>query len=299
MSDQSVSVILVSFNTSDLTVNCLKSLYQYVKCDFETIVVDNNSTDDTITKINSLKLKNLKIIKSNTNLGFGKGNNLGVKHAKGEFVLLLNTDTVFIEDCVSPLLETFRSKPFGFASVRLLNKDLTIQNSGGSFLTLFNLALWQFGLDDLPVLNQLTTSFHPHLNLLDLSKYQPNWLTGAFLLIPKKNYLQVGGFDENIFMYVEELEFEYRLALEKLYGYFDHRHSLVHLGGASGTKGSALVSEVKGILYFYQKHKSKIEFMFAKKIIQIGSLLRWLFFGIIKRDERARHTYWEAIRLTA
>src|SRR3989344_9156800 len=96
-----LSIVIVNFNTKAITLACLESLYQYTAgLDFEVIVVDNASSDgsaEMLSKFES-KHKNFKLIRSTTNIGFGAGNNLGAKEAKGEYLLFLNSDTLLVEN---------------------------------------------------------------------------------------------------------------------------------------------------------------------------------------------------------
>lgn len=109
MSSNFVSIILVNFNGEDVLVDCLNSLEKFVpKHNSEIIVVDNNSQDNSINIIES-KFPDVRLIKLPQNLGFGTGNNAGAKEAKGDFLFLLNTDTIVTSDFLPHLLELMSS----------------------------------------------------------------------------------------------------------------------------------------------------------------------------------------------
>lgn len=296
-----ISIIIVSYNTKDLTIACLDSVRQYSQdISYEVIIVDNNSTDGSVESLEKYSQKHpqFKLIKSKENLGFGKGNNLGVKNAKGEYMLLLNSDTLFTQNVLKHYLDKYQDKKStipGIYSCKLLNKDGSIQASGGYFPDLTNLIAWQLFLDDIPLINKLFKSFHPTPTSYSSQK-QPDWVTGAFMILPKSIYEKVKGFDENIFMYTEETELAYRLSKINQKVVYDPTTSIVHLGGASSGSFFALTSEAKYIVYFWQKHYPSWQLPLVKIAIFMGSLLRLLIFGIIKNDEKRRKAYISILR---
>ena len=129
-SDNFVSIILVNFNGEDVLVNCLNSLEKFVPShNSEIIVVDNNSQDNSINIIES-KFPNIKLIKLSQNLGFGAGNNAGAKKAKGDFLFLLNTDTIVTSNFLPHLLELMSSNSdVGIVGPKLIFPDGRFQIS--------------------------------------------------------------------------------------------------------------------------------------------------------------------------
>src|SRR3989339_1219875 len=116
------------------------------------------------------------------------------------------------------------------------------------------------------------------------------------MVIPKKVFKEVGGFDEKIFMYTEEMELAYRICRLGYKTYFRKSPSIIHLGGASGGSYLALSSEVKNMIYFWRKHMPAWQLPIVKMVFFIGSLLRFIIFGIIKGDETYRKAYARALR---
>ena len=161
-----LSIIIVSYNTADITINCLKSIFAdkgLSQTPYEIIIVDNNSQDDSLKKIEALKKDSLKIIKNKTNAGFGKANNQGLKIAQGNYILYLNSDTLILHSAISQSLDWLCSHPEScICTAQLLNKDGTIQASGGYFPNLANVFTWCLSLDDLPLVNRLVKPLHPH-----------------------------------------------------------------------------------------------------------------------------------------
>lgn len=313
-----LSVIIVSFNTKDITKQCLDSLYQFTSdLNYEVIVVDNNSTDSSTEMLSKFESghKNFKLIRSTSNIGFGPANNLGAKEAAGEYLLFLNSDTLFIENCLPDCLAASKNKKAVALSCYLLNRDLTIQPSGGFFPTLGRILTWQLFLDDLPIVGNKFKSIHPHapgfffMNRLTNRQsdrqevvrieLKPDWITGAFMLIPRQLFKKVGGFDEKIFMYTEEMELCYRLRQIGGAVVLDPKSAIVHLGGASGSSHLAITAEVAGMLYFWKKHKPAWQLPGVKFAFFVGSLLRYFIFGIIKANATARQAYGQVLRLLA
>lgn len=295
------SVTILSHNTSEVLRNCLNSLYLYTKdVDFEVLVTDHNSEDDSVKMLLEFqkKYQNFTLVKKKTNPGFGVGNNNSARLASGKYLVFLNSDTLFTRNTLKNIQAKINSVPdLGIYSVKLLNKDKSFQPSGGSFPTLTNLLLWQLGIDDLPVIGNFLSSFHPK-EKSSTYKNGPDWVTGAFMVIPKDVYKSVSGFDEKIFMYTEEMEMAYRIKSIGKKVVYDPGESLIHLGGASSGNYLALTSEVKNIIYFWRKHKPAWQVPIVKILFAIGSLLRLLFFGIIKQNETSRKAYLECIRLS-
>ena len=150
------------------------------------------------------------------------------------------------------------------------------------------------GIDDLPYIGQHIDSFHPKQSQYDKNK-KMDWVTGAFMIIKKDLFDQVGGFDKKIFMYTEEMELCYRLAKSGHKTFYTNSPSIIHLGGASGGSYLALTSEIKNMIYFWKKHMPAWQLPFVKLFLWIGSLLRLLIFGIMKGDAKARRAYFHAL----
>jgi len=295
-----LSIIIVSYNTRQITLSCIESIVANTQeVDYEIIVVDNGSTDGSREALKKLTKENsaITLVDEDKNLGFGKGNNLGASKAKGEYLLFLNSDTILINNALKEALDFVKTKKdLGVYSCGLLNRDSTVQPSGGYFPSLLNLYAWQLFIDDLPIIGKLIPSFHPHLGTMDKDR-EVEWVTGAFMIFSKKVFDKSGGFDEKIFMYTEEMEIIYRVSRLGYKTYFRSSPTIIHLGGASGGSHLALTSEVKNMLYFWKKHKPSWQLPLVKNAFIIGSLLRILLFGIIKGDEKSRRTYSEALKL--
>lgn len=280
-----LSIIIPSFNTADLTVNCLKSILAdkgLKTTPYEIIVIDNASTDDSVLKIKSLKLSHLKLEINSVNVGFSQANNQAITIAKGNYLLFLNSDTIILHSAISQSLDWLSSHPESAGcTAQLLNHDLTIQASGGFFPNLINTFTWCSGLDDLPFINLLIKPIHPHTpNFYTHDNYyttdhSQDWITGAYLLIRKNLVEAVHGFDANYFMYGEELEMCYRIS--KMYPQMKFWYlvgpQIIHLGGGSTkSKKQIFDREYQGFQSFFQKHHPR-ELWLVNRFISLNRFL--------------------------
>ena len=206
-----ISIIVVSYNTEKITINCLKSIIKSLKdsaLKFEIIVVDNASEDNSVSSIKKLqsniKIPNLKItlIENKKNIGFGAANNQAVKIAKSNYILFLNSDIIVLNNAIEKLYNFYKrnKKKLNFLGGKLLNKNGTNQPSCGPMYTLPMIFAHLFLRGD----------------YWGLTRYSPNklrevdWISGACILTKKEYFEKVGGFDEKIFMYMEEIDLFYR-----------------------------------------------------------------------------------------
>lgn len=294
MNNPILSIIIPSYNTADLTVNCLKSIFLdkgLKNTPFEIIIVDNASTDNSISLIKSLH-KTIILIENKVNLGFSKANNQAIKIAKGNYLLFLNSDTIILHSAISQSLDWLSSHPESAGcTAQLLNKDDSIQASGGYFPNLLNTFTWCSGLDDLPLINRLIKPIHPHTpdfythDSYYLTDHPQDWLTGAYFLVRKNIIDAVSGFDATYFMYGEELEMCYRLKLKfpELKFWYLIGPQIIHLGGASAkSKQQINQREYDGIRAFFHKHKPH-QYNLANSFISLNRFLHstvytWLNF---------------------
>ncbi|MBP9687184.1 glycosyltransferase family 2 protein [Candidatus Woesebacteria bacterium] len=290
-----VSILLVNFNTRKLTEDCINSIVTFTKgVRFEIIVVDNNSTDDSVEFLSRLHKKGvIKLIKNKSNVGFAAANNQGIEIARGSSVLLLNTDTKLTSDAISSTFHTLMSNPsVGIVSCGLKNEDGSLQPSGGYFPTISRLVTWMFFIDDLPLFRAFITSFHPHSAYFRTAHMQ-DWVTGAFFMIKRQVIDSIGGLDPEYFMYVEEMDFCFRAKQKGFDVYFDPTDSIIHYGQGSGANTNALFMELKNIVLFYKKHHYQSRSV-ARIILKLGSFARMIIFAILGKGSLSK-TYAKAL----
>lgn len=273
-----LSVIIPSYNTKDMTVKCVTSLatcLSKASLSWEIIVVDNGSSDGTQKEISRPKgdrplVENLNIIQNQKNFGFGKANNQGLKVASGEYVLFLNSD-VFVNEKLNftDLLHYFKNhEKVGVITVRVNLPNGSIDPaSHRGFPTLWRSFCYFLGLEKIfariPLLNQIFGGYH--LIHLDMNKvHEIDSPTGAFYLTTCDVLNRVKGFDEDFFMYGEDLDLSFRIKKEGYKILYVPQYSVVHHKGQSGiqNKGNDLIRrKIRKYFYeamtiFYKKHYS-------------------------------------------
>jgi len=284
-----LSIIILNYNTKDLTLTCIDAIVTQYSQEldngkFEIVLIDNNSTDDSISIFKKLKLKNLKLIESKENTGFSRGCNLGAKNAAGNFLLFLNSDTEIKDQGFVKMLQYFDDKKtLGILGAKLKNEDGTNQLSSGKFYSLFNLFLMLFG-------------FNKFLRRSPNVIKKVDWVSGASLMIRKTTFQKLGGFDKDIFMYLEDMELCYRAKLKGLDTYFFPEIMLFHKEGRSSGRSFAVVNIYKGVLIFYRKHKSRLEYILAKFMLKIKAVAL-VVLGKILNNKYLQRTYKEALKI--
>lgn len=288
-----LSIVIVNFKTPELIRTCIKSINENLKgTDAELIIVDNASDDQSFKDLKEIKSKiPIKLIQNRENMGFAKANNQGIKIAKGDYILLLNSDTIVEENIFSEMISWMRNRSdVGIVSCALKNKDGSLQGTGGSFPTLFKVFAWMFFLEDIPFLDYLIGPFHPMHSSSPFYKgesqfvkeREKDWVTGAFFLLKKDVIEKVGYFDEDYFMYTEEVDFCFRAKKKGWRVWYLPKWSIIHLGGASSTSEFAIINEYKGVKTYYQKHMPAWQMPFLRIFLKGGAALRILLFGILK-----------------
>lgn len=269
-----ISVIIVNYNTQTLTLQCLESVFKHTNgVQFEVILVDNGSSDDTVIFVKQKFPKTL-IIETNENLGFGRANNLGAKKAKGKYLFFLNSDTILLNNSIKYFFDFFENYPLnkvGAAGSLLLDKDLKPTHSSGSFpLKTNTLKVTFLGYFD------KTYFFRNHRKeKLAFGKetfFNVDYITGADLYIPHEIFDQVGGFDSTFFMYYEDTDLQKRLKKLELKRIIIDGPKIIHLEG--GSNSFSIVSAQKRILVT----KSLFQYFKKHSIIHYYLLFRLAYF---------------------
>lgn len=231
-----LSIIIVSYNTSHLTCESVKSVVSTIKnANYEIIVVDNASADDSVEQLKRLKVDTLNIIENKENTGFSKANNIGIKNSKGRYVLFLNSDTVVYENTLDEMVKFMDEHPTCGASTCYLempNGKMDDASHRG-FPTPWRSLSHFSGLSKLFPTSKLFGGYQ--LGWMDLSKtHKIEALVGAFMLVRRVAGEEVGWWDEDFFWYGEDLDFCYRLYKKKWEIYFVPEYKILHYKGASG-----------------------------------------------------------------
>lgn len=296
MGQLDLSVIILSFNTRDITIRCLDKLKiskdyceKRLKNKVEVVVLDNGSEDNSSQTIKS-EYPWVKLIALKENLGFSKGNNLGMKKTKNPYILLLNSDVYVKEDSLYKTVAYFRvNLNCDVLGARLNYSDNRLQPSSGALPNPLNLIFWILGISLLPFVNKLIPSFHPKNKSFFSKAHQVGWVMGAFFALKRKVFDNAPGFDENLFMHMEEVEWCKRIRDLNFKIWYVPQIEVVHLHGASTNFDltQSFLNEIKGIKYFLNKHYPLL-YLPTKLFLVFGLILRVIAFSISGKTKRAR-----------
>lgn len=285
-----VGIVIVSYNTQDLTLAAIESIVSKKwKYDYEILIVDNASGDNTIQEINS-KYPKIKVVKNNTNLGFAAANNTGLRQFKNkEYVLLLNSDTVVKEDSLDYLVNYSIKKDTGITSAHLLNIDGTFQPNGGDLPKPLAIFIWLSGLDDILGNPPSLTSFH-QINKKYYKSNEIGWISGTAMLIRGDVVKKIGYLDEEIFMYSEDVDYCSRAAEKGIKVGWVNEALITHLGGASSKdpKLAQWIGEIKSLKYLYNKKYGLVGVIYFRIVASLFMTLRVLAFLLIGKRKEAK-----------
>lgn len=285
-----LSIIILNYNTKDLTLSCIKSLIKKYKREIEKetleiIVVDNNSNDDSIIALKKLVPK-IKLIESAENLGFSKGCNLGAEAATKDCLLFLNSDTEVKDNNLFKMVEFLKgNKKIGILGGRLKNIDGSTQPSCGKFYNLFNLILVLLGFERAKFLR-----FSPKVSK------KVDWVSGASLMIKTDIFKDIGKFEKEIFMYMEDQELCYKAKLRGFLTYFYKDIEIIHKERGSSNKTFAIINIYKGIKLFYKKHKPKWQYLVALFLLKTKAFIL-VVLGEIVNNKYIKDTYKQALKV--
>ena len=276
-----LSVIILNYNVRFFLEQCVASVQEALtNIDSEIIVVDNDSSDDSCEMIKS-RFPNVKLIKNNSNLGFPKGNNIGVAQAKGDYICILNPDTVVAEDTFDRILAfAEKQENLGIVGCKLIDGSGNfLPESKRGIPTPFVALTKIFGLYKLfPSWELFNRYYAQHLSENETGKV--DILVGAFMIMKRNLYNEIGGFDENCFMYSDDIDLSFMALKSGKNNYYFHETSVLHYKGESTVKDGLYMKRFREAMqFFYKKHyKSSQLFDFFMKI---GTL----FFALIKKNQ--------------
>lgn len=273
-----VSVIILNFNTKDLTRACLSSiraskLGKYV---IETIVVDNASTDDT-DKMVQRDFPEVLFIQNGKNVGFAAGNNPGIRRAKGRFVLLLNSDTEVSHQAFAEMIGFMDTHPkCGAATVKLLLTDGTMDPAcHRGFPTPWNAFTYYMKLEK--VFPKVKPFAGYHQGYKDLSTpHEVDSISGAFFMVRKEVIEQVGMLDESYFMYAEDIDWAFRIKSSGWQIWFNPRATVLHRKKQSGRSHFLKDRRVTSHRYFLTYNRLFYTKNYEKKY---SGFVNWLVYA--------------------
>lgn len=255
-----VSIIILNYNTKDLLLACLASIAKSQTSNdrWEVIVVDNASTDDSVKTVKSeeLRIKNLKLIQNAKNLGFAAGNNVGIRQAKGNYILLLNSDTEVSPNAIADTKTFLDAHPIAAgATCKILLPDGTMDPAcHRGFPTPWAAFTYFIGLETLFPHSELFAQYH--LGYKDFANpHEIDSPSGAFFMIRREVIERVGFLDEDYFMYGEDLDWAYRIKQAGLHIWFYPFATVLHRKKQSGRLVDDPHLRLKTERYFYETMK--------------------------------------------
>lgn len=273
-----LSVIILNYNVRYFLEQCVLSVQEALSgIDGEIIVIDNNSTDDSCLMMKK-RFPDVKLIENSENFGFPKGNNIGVAQARGKYICILNPDTVVAEDTFSKILAfAERQINLGIVGCKLIDgtgKFLPESKRGVptpwvSFTKIFGL------YKVFPKCKLFNQYYAQHISENETGKVAI--LVGAFMFLQRDLYLKLQGFDEDCFMYADDIDLSYRALLMQKENYYFHETTVLHYKGESTVKDEKYMRRFQeAMTFFYKKHFR--ESLFFSVFIKIGIL----FFSFVK-----------------
>ncbi len=256
-----LSVVLVNYNGLQYIQDCIEALHLHLKnLSYEIIIFDNASQDNSVNYI-KYTYPDVKLIESKENLGFGGGNNEATKHANGLYLLLLNIDTILLQP-IDSLFSIFeKNNSIGLIGIKMLNENRHEIDAIGNFPNFENLFY-------------MKRMFTPTKNLKHQKAfYEIDWITGAFMLTTKFFYNEVGGFDTDYFLYVEDVDLCKKYLDKGLKTIFVPSLSYVHFVGFNSSKNDYLI---KGYRIYIQKHFKGFYKILAHLMLSINATVKGL-----------------------
>ncbi len=274
-----LSVIILNYNVRYFLEQCVSSVQKAIQnIDAEIIVIDNNSSDDSCEMMKTL-FPNVKLIENKENSGFPKGNNIGVAAAKGKYLCILNPDTVVAEDTFTKSVAfAEKQQNLGIVGVKLIDgRGQFLPESKRGIPTPFVAFTKVAGL--YIVAPKLFGKYYAsHLTQDQTGKV--DILVGAFMLLNRETYLEVGGFDENCFMYSDDIDLSYMILKTGKSNYYFHETTVIHYKGESTIRDGLYMKRFQEAMnFFYAKHFR------TSKVFDIVMKTGAYFFSMSKKNK--------------
>lgn len=272
-----ISIIIVSYNTRELLKNCINSIYMtYPEKDLEILVVDNASSDGSPTMLKE-NFRDVILIESKENLGFAKANNIAIKKAKGDYILLLNPDTIITKNSIIKCINYMdKHRDVGILGCKVVMPDGKLDLACRRSFPTPSVSFYRMtGLSKLCPKNKLFGQYN--LTYLDENEtYEVDSIVGAFMLTRSEIIDQVGILDEDYFMYGEDIDWCYRIKQEGWKVMYYHEAVIYHYKGASGgKKNPKIIREFYRAMHlFYKKHYKSEYAIITTGIIYLGINLK-------------------------
>jgi GT2 family glycosyltransferase len=288
-----LSIIVLNYKTADLTINCIKSLRENYKKELESknieiVVVDNASDDDSVAKINDFTKdkEGIVFLESSDNLGFSGGCNYAAAKTKGNYLFFLNSDTNVLDKGILGMVDLMEKENFiGILGGALQDSDGSPQPSAGAFYSPWNLLIMLLGGQRLGFLKKSPKVIE-----------KVDWVSGASLMVRKDLFEKLKGFDEEYFMYVEDMDLCFRAKKAGFSTYFFPKVKIKHMGEASSNRSFAVSNIYKNLLLFYKKQMGELNYRFAYFCLFLKAILIYTI-GRLVRNSYYTEAYGQALKL--
>lgn len=290
-----VSILIVSYNTRELTLAAIDSVVRETQIPYEIIVVDNASSDGSADAIRSHPAEP-QLIALDDNVGFGRANNVAARHARAPYLLLLNPDTVVLDHAIDRLVGFARSRPdakIWGGRTRFANGELNPSSCWGR-ITIWSLACRASGLAAIvpgsPLFNSEAFGGWQRDSIREV-----DIVSGCFLLIGKALWDQLNGFDPTFFMYGEEADLCLRAGAAGARPAVTPHSTIIHLGGASETaRAGKLVKLLAAKMTLIDRHMTGWQRPLGRYLLTLWPLTRLVALAVlhpVSRDQRHRRAY--------
>ncbi|HEV3483138.1 MAG TPA: glycosyltransferase family 2 protein [Candidatus Acidoferrales bacterium] len=294
--NRTISFVIVTWNAKEYVTECLQSIRENCSVPAEIIVVDNASHDGTPGWV-SERFPECHLVETGTNLGFARGNNVGITLATGEYLFLVNSDVKILPRCVENLIELMEANPdVALAGPQMLGPDGSIGRSTMRFPTLWSSLCRALALDSVFPRSRsfagLLMGDFDHRRSRDIEV-----LNGWFWVVRRQALGQVGALDEQFFMYGEDMDWCYRFHKAGWRNTFCAESAAVHYGGASSALSPArfYVEQQRGKLQYWKKHHGRFATfaylhtaLFYEALRAAGYAVAYLFWSSIRGKAAAR-----------
>ncbi len=295
-----ISIIIVNYKTSQMTLNCITAIIKVINSvPYEIIVVDNNSQDDSVKLFKNMH-NNIKVIELHKNLGYGTAINKAIKITSGQFLVFLNSDIVLSEDFSQYLIDFYQKNNAGVLGIKLVGLDGKFQKTFGYFPSPMLIVA-----NHISFLRKIN---HPHLKRYAAIKsnnpetQKIDWITGAFMFISKENFELIGGFDENYFMFYEDVDLCKRASALNLNNYYISEYYAIHNHCATvksmpkGRYNFYKAVEKESSLYYLEKYfptklPSVISILYIVFTFKLVIMLIKYSLQVISKKQREKNKY--------
>lgn len=258
-----LTIVIVNYNGKHFLNDCIKSIREKVKFSHEIIIIDNNSADGSVEYLQRT-FPEITLIASPRNLGFSAGNNLGAEKGSGKYLLLLNNDTILLND-LQPAISLFETdESIGALSIKMVGKNHEYRHSAGYFPSPSKLVKF--------------SSLYVRNNGFDTGEFgvgqvihDVEWVEGSFLLTRMSSWRKLGGLNDAYFMYVEDIDFARRIADEGLRVVYFSQLTYLHFGGYGQSRIGMLIS---GFRRYHDLHSNWGIRILANLVLDIGLVAR-------------------------